>query len=200
MHRLLVIASLGLFLAACQGTNPYQDESAPIPAAPVHVPAATPSYPAAPLDFSSYRYWQWRSPPAASGTLSSDTLQQIVAGELDQHGLRPAAAQASGKALTVSAELGSETRQRQVYDDYGMRTGGYYGYGRPGVGLWGSPSGYVRTYLEEVAVVRLEFYDADSGQLLWSNRAEARSGDGSRERQDALRDAVREALAGFPPR
>lgn len=201
MHRLLLVVPLGLALTACQGTNPYQDESAPIPPAPTNVPAAAANYPAAPVDFSSYRYWQWHQAPAASGALSSDTLQQIVAGELDQHGLRPAPAQAE-RALAVSAELRTETRQRQVYDDYGMRTGGYYGsgYGHPSVGLWGSPSGYVRTYEEEIAVVRLNFFDAGSGQLLWSNSAEARSGDRSRERQDALREAVRQALDGFPPR
>ncbi|WP_028241294.1 DUF4136 domain-containing protein [Stutzerimonas azotifigens] len=201
MHRLIAVILLGLGLAACQSHNPYEPEAAPIPPAPASLPPASATYPAAPVDFSSYRYWQWRTPPAATGIIGSETLQEIVSGALDQHGLRPAPA-GTEQALAISAALRSETRVRQVYDDYGGFSG-YYGsgyYGHPGVGLWGSPPLRVRQYQEEVAVVHLEFHDAASGRLLWSNRAEARGGDSQRERQEALREAVRQALEGFPPR
>ncbi|HAQ87772.1 MAG TPA: DUF4136 domain-containing protein, partial [Pseudomonas sp.] len=58
----------------------------------------------------------------------------------------------------------------------------------------------VRNYEEEVVTVRIEMIDSGSGQTVWSNRAEARSGGDQAERKDAAREAVNRALADYPPR
>lgn len=191
-------------LAGCQGANPYTDQSAPLPPAPANPPAVSTAYPAAPLDYSSYRHWTWRTPPAGTGPISADTVQEIVASELDQRGLRPAP-EGRDAGLAVSAQLATETRVRQVYDDYGGYGDygyGYGGYGRghSSIGLWGSPRPRLRQYEEQVAVVRLNFYDAATGQQVWSNGAEVRAGDSQAEQREALREAVEKALSSYPPR
>jgi len=201
MSSRALLSLLCLSLAACQSGNPYTNESAPIPPAPPIEQIQSPIYPAAPRDFSSYQNWSWRSPPAAAASIAAEQLQEMVAGALDQRGLRPAPAGAKGDVLvSVSANL--ETRLHQTYDDYGY--GGYgprVGVGRygDGYGGWGSTP-VVRTYEEEVIAVRVEMYDGASGQPIWSNRAEARSRAGQAERTDATRDAVNRALADYPPR
>ncbi len=194
----LAICLLALAVAACQSHNPYTAESVPLPAAPS---APEPgevrgAYPAAPLDFSRYRSWSWRGLPAGTGSLAPEELQEIVADALEQRGLRPAA-DATPAALQVSAAARTETRERQVYDDYGS----YYGHGRYGhdYGLWGSRP-LVRTYREDVVVVRIELFDGASGNVVWSNQAEARSAGSRAERKDAVRTAVQRALDDYPPR
>ena len=186
-----------LALAACQASNPYTPESAPIPPAPPIERIQSPTYPAAPRDFSSYQSWSWRTPPAGNASLSGEALQEMVAGALDQHGLRPAPSGARG-GLQVSARATSEIRVIHSYDDYGTRIGaGRYGdgYGMAG----GAP--VLRSHEQEVVVVHIELYDTGSGQLVWSNRGEARSA-GARlsEREKATREAVERALADYPPR
>ncbi len=58
----------------------------------------------------------------------------------------------------------------------------------------------VRTYEVEVLVVRIDLYDARSGQPVWSASAESSSNkDSPRERESALRDSVHKALSGYPP-
>ncbi len=201
----LLYSLLGLSLAACQGSNPYTNDSAPIPPAPPIEQIQSPTYPAAPQDFSSYRSWSWRNPPAGTASLGAEELQQMISGALDQRGLRPAPTGAKGDVM-LSASAQMETRVRQVYDDYGPRVGvgagRYGGYGpgfNSGYGFGGSAP-VVRNYEEEVVTVRIEMIDSASGQTVWSNRAEARSGDGQAERKDAAREAVNRALADYPPR
>lgn len=113
---------------------------------------------------------------------------------------------ASGDLL-VSADMRLEKRLRQVrdYDTYDP----YYGpYPYGGVGYGGYRHGYggyasvpiVRTYEVEVMVVRIDLYDARSGQPVWSASAESGSDkDSPRERESALRDSVHKALSGYPP-
>ncbi|GAB6388132.1 DUF4136 domain-containing protein [Stutzerimonas marianensis] len=194
---------LCLTLAACQSQNPYTDESAPIPPAPPVEQIQAPTYPAAPRDFSSYQNWSWRSPPAGTASISGEELQEMVAGALDQRGLRPAP-QGDRGDVQVSASAQMETRVRQVYDDYGTRVGagryGSYGHGYgTGIGI-GASAPIVRNYEEEVVSVRIQLFDAASGQPVWSNRAESRSGGNQAERKDATRDAVNRVLADYPPR
>ena len=129
----------------------------------------------------------------------------MISGALDQRGLRPAPTGAKGD-VQISASAQMETRVRQVYDDYGTRVGvgagRYGGYGpgfNTGYGIGGSTP-VVRNYEEEVVTVRIEMIDSASGQTVWSNRAEARSGGNQAERKDAARDAVNRALADYPPR
>lgn len=202
-----LLCPLFLSLAACQSSNPYTGESEPIPPAPPIEQIQSPTYPAAPRDFSSYQSWSWRNPPAGTATLAGEELQEMVSGALDQRGLRPAPQGDKGD-VQISASAQMETRVRQVYDDYnsrvgvGVGTGRYGGYGpgyNSGYGI-GTSAPIVRNYEEEVVTVRIEMIDSASGQSVWSNRAEARSGGNQAERKDAARDAVNRALADYPPR
>ncbi|WP_437882784.1 DUF4136 domain-containing protein [Pseudomonas sp. LRF_L74] len=197
--KTLLLLSATLLLAACQSPNPYVAESAPMPPAPAqaatHFDAS--AYPAAPRDYSIYRSWTWRNgqlPPAtvwADSTLVAETLGNA----LDQRGLRPAATPAQANLL-VSSDLRLERRLYQMQDDYG----GYYDRGPYGnrYGMYGSAP-IVRTYEREVAVVRLDFFDARNGQPVWSSSAEAPSAGSQSQRADALRQAMDNALKGFPP-
>ena len=196
MSSRLLLSLFCLSLAACQGGNPYTSESAPIPPAPPIEQIQSPIYPAAPRDFSGYRNWSWRSPPPATASIAAEELQEMLAGALDQRGLRPAPSGTQGD-VQVSLSANMETRLRQTYDDYGPRVGaGRYG---GGYGGWGSTP-VVRTYEEEVIAVRVDIYDGASGQPIWSNRAEARSSGSQAERKDAAREAINRALADYPPR
>ncbi|HEY1027353.1 MAG TPA: DUF4136 domain-containing protein [Pseudomonas sp.] len=193
----LMLCLLTLGLSACQHDNPYTGTAAPVPAPPAG--AATPdrsAYPAAPVEFSSYRTWSWRNPPAGAGSLTSEELQEIVGSALDQHGLRPAAPGGAAD-LQIAAKVRSETRLRQVYDDYGS----YYGRGHYGsdYGMWGHAP-LVRTYEETVLVVHLELFDPRRAAVVWSNQAQARQGGDRSQLRDALREAVDRALADYPPR
>lgn len=191
---------LGLLgLAACAARNPYTADSTPLPPVPAASSerALDPSaYPAAPLDFSAYRSWRWQALPAGSGVIGPEQVQEMVAGALDQHGLRPAPAQQKAD-VEVSVGVRNERRIRQVYDDYG----GYYGRGPydRAYGAWGSVP-LVRSYEEEVLVVQIELFDPALGRRVWSNRAEARVSDDRGERADALRRAIAQALEDYPPR
>ncbi|MHB9799356.1 DUF4136 domain-containing protein [Pseudomonas sp. MT3] len=192
MPRYLPILPLFAALAACQSQNPYTATSLPMPPAPASAanPGLDPgSYPAPPLDYGHYRSWSW-----AGGAGLGGPLQDAVSEALDQRGLRPARSDAPAD-LVVSAQLSSEQRTRQTTDYYG---GGYYG-------GWGDPwygGGYypvTRTYVVTVSVVRIALFDARSHQQVWSGSAEYENGDGQHEQANALREAARKALDGYPP-
>lgn len=194
MTRYLAIACC-LLLGACAANNPYRSESLPMPPAPPQAQTLDLSaYPAAPRDFSRYRSWRWQQPPAGSAWASGEQLAEVVAGELEQQGLRPATH--SSADLLVRAWMSQEIRVRQAYDDYG----GYYGQGPYGRhhGMYGQVP-MARSYQEEVVVVRIELYDARDGQALWSGSAESLAGGDGAARMDALRAAVRKALSSYPP-
>ncbi|MGE7994417.1 DUF4136 domain-containing protein [Pseudomonas sp. NPDC089554] len=207
-YRLLCLALLPFALAACQGTNPYVASSRPLPPAPPQ--AATTfdasAYPAPPRDYGRYRSWAWRNDQLPAGSVNADPAQlaAAISGALDQHGLRPA--RGSNADLLVSADMRLERRLRQVRDyDYDPYYGPYpygrVGYGgyRNGYGAYGSVP-IVRTYQVEVMVVRIDLFDARSGQPVWSASAESGSDkDSPRERENALRDSVHKALSGYPP-
>lgn len=187
---LLLLAAL----AGCQAGNPYRASHQPYPpppADPATARQADPgSYPAAPRDFARYRSWQWATP-------ADEPLAGIVGSELDRRGLRPATAQQPAD-LHLRAERRTATRQQQVYDDPYFGAGyGHYSHHR---GYWGG-AGYplLRTVSYRVEEVRLELFDARSGERVWHGRGEAESGAGAAARRDALRRAVRQALSGFPP-
>ncbi|TLX55988.1 DUF4136 domain-containing protein [Stutzerimonas nosocomialis] len=197
MIRPLALA-LCLGLVGCQGPQPYVAESTPIPPAPANVGQGPDmsAYPAAPLDFSRYQHWSWRSPPAGTASVTPESLQEMVSGALDQRGLRPAPGGSRGD-VQVTADARLETRTRQVYDSYGT----YYGqglYGR-GYGLGGQVP-LARSYEEQVMLVRIALFDAATGRQVWSNQAEARSSGSQAERADAMREAVHRALDDYPPR
>jgi len=198
LHRPLLIGLL-LGLAACQSPNPYSASSNPLPPAPPqaanHLDLS--AYPAAPRDYARYRNWAWRDGRLPTGTAwaSAELLQEALSNGLDQRGLRPAQASAPAD-LRVAADLHVERRLRQVQEDYGS----YYGHGpyNNRYGMYGQVP-LVRTYEEEVLVVRIDLFDGSDGQPLWSGNAEALNQGSQAERADALREAVRKALADYPP-
>ncbi|TDK54824.1 DUF4136 domain-containing protein [Pseudomonas moraviensis] len=196
----LLLISLGL--AACQGSNPYVAQSRPLPPAPPQ--AATTfdrsAYPAPPRDYGRYRNWAWRDGQLPPGTAWADSAQvaEAVSNALDQRGLRPMRDN-SPADLLVSADLRLETRLRQVRDDYGYY-GGYGGYDRygRGYGMYNSVP-VMRTYQEQVVVVRVDLFDAGNGQPVWSASAETGTQGNQIERADAIREAVEKAMAAYPP-
>ena len=193
LGALLLLSSL----TACQSQNPYVADSKPLPPAPAqasqHLDLS--AYPAKPRDFGRYRAWSWQRLPAGTAWASSEQVQEALSNALDQRGLRPHRA---GKTsdLKVSAELRLEQRLRQVTEHYGSQYG-HSRYGN-GYGMWGSAP-LVRSYTEEVMVVRIELYDGQDGQPVWSASAEALSSGSQSERAAALRNAVQQALAAYPP-
>ncbi|MGE8410760.1 MAG: DUF4136 domain-containing protein [Pseudomonas sp.] len=207
MKRRLGLLLLCSGLAACQGSNPYVASSRPLPPAPPQ--AATTfdrsAYPAPPRDYGRYRSWGWLNGRLPAGTAWADSAQvaEAVSGALDQRGLRPLHDQRPAD-LWVSADLRLEKRLRQVRDDYGYGGyGGYSDYDRrhrygPGYGMYGSAP-VVRTYEVEVVVVRVDLFDAGTGQPVWSTSAETSSRGTLGERADALREAVQKAMAAYPP-
>lgn len=197
--RYLLPLSLTVLLGACASSNPYVEESLPLPPAPPgienHLDLS--AYPAAPRDYSRYRNWSWRNGqlPPGSAWADSALLAEAVSNALDQRGLRPATSSTTAD-VQVTSDLRLERRQYQVRDDYGS----YYGSGPYGdrYGMYGRVP-LTRTYEQEVAVVRIDLFDGRNGQPVWSSSAEALSKGSQSERADALREAVKKALQGFPP-
>ncbi|NQD92063.1 DUF4136 domain-containing protein [Pseudomonas sp. CrR25] len=193
----LFVLSLGL--AACQAHNPYTAESRALPPAPVQNAERLDlsAYPAPARDYARYRNWAWLNgrQPSGSAWASSALVQEALSNALDQRGLRPVQTGAAAD-LGVRTELRLERRQRQVVDHYG----GYYGHNRHwnDYGLWGSAP-LVRSYEEEVLVVRIDLYDGRDGQPVWSGGAEVASGGSQADRADALRAALKQALENYPP-
>lgn len=200
----LLMVCLGL--AACQGSNPYVATSNPLPPAPPGAASTfdRSAYPAAPRDYGRYRSWAWLNGQLPPGSAWADSAQvaEAVSNALDQRGLRPLHDNRPAD-LFVSANLHLETRLRQVRDDYGYYGGGYGGYG--GYNRYGSGYGVyntvpiVRTYSEQVVVVRVDLFDAQSGQPVWSSSAETSNKGSQSARADAIREAVEKAMSAYPP-
>ena len=196
----LLVICLGL--AACQGTNPYVASSKPLPPAPPEAANTfdRSAYPAAPRDYGPYRSWAWLNGrmPAGSAWADSAQVAEAVSNALDQRGLRPLHDNRPAD-LFVSANLHLETRLRQVRDDYGYY-GGYGGYNHhgSGYGMYNTVP-IVRTYSEQVVVVRVDLFDAQSGQPVWSASAETANKGSHSARADAIREAVEKAMSAYPP-
>lgn len=198
----LLILCLGL--AACQGSNPYVATSNPLPPAPPQAANTfdRSAYPAAPRDYGRYRSWAWLNGQLPPGSAWADSAQvaEAVSNALDQRGLRPLHDNRPAD-LFVSANLRLETRLRQVQDDYGYYGGGYYGghggYGN-GVGMYNTVP-IIRTYQEQVVVVQVDMFDAQSGQSVWSSSAETLRKGTQMEQADAIREAVEKAMSAYPP-
>ncbi|VVP85480.1 hypothetical protein PS914_02619 [Pseudomonas fluorescens] len=200
----LLVICLGL--AACQGSNPYVATSNPLPPAPPQAANTfdRSAYPAPPRDYGRYRSWAWLDGRLPPGTAWADSAQvaEAVSSALDQRGLRPLHDNRQAD-LFVSADLRLETRLRQVRDDYGYYGGGYGGYG--GYNRYGSGYGVyntvpiVRTYQEQVVVVQVDLFDAQSGQPVWSSSAETSQRGSQGAQTDAIREAVEKAMSAYPP-
>ncbi|MGF6111471.1 DUF4136 domain-containing protein [Pseudomonas sp. ADAK2] len=197
----LLLMCLGL--AACQGSNPYVATSNPLPPAPAQAANTfdRSAYPAPPRDYGRYRSWAWLNGQLPPGSAWADSAQvaEAVSSALDQRGLRPLHDNRPAD-LFVSANLHLETRLRQVQDDYGYYGGGYGGYNRygNGYGMYNSVP-IVRTYQEQVVVVRVDLFDAGTGQPVWSASAETGNQGNQSQRVDAIREAVEKAMSAYPP-
>ncbi|POD26836.1 hypothetical protein BKM14_25170 [Pseudomonas syringae pv. syringae] len=201
---LLGTALLGI--SACQSDNPYVASSLPMPPAPAQAAKTLDmsAYPAPPRDYGRYRSWGWLNGQLPPGTAWVDSAQVVEAvnNGLDQRGLRPARGNQPAD-LYVTTTTRQETRLRQVREDYDPYYGGGMGYGRydgyrPGYGGYASVP-VVRTYQEKVMVVQINLIDARSGQPVWSASADARASNNLADRSSALRQAVQQALAAYPP-
>jgi hypothetical protein len=195
----LLVICLGL--AACQGSNPYVATSNPLPPAPPQAASTfdRSAYPAPPRDYARYRSWAWLNGQLPPGSVWADSAQvaEAVSNALDQRGLRPLHDNHRPADLFVSANLHLETRLRQVQDDYGYYGGGYNHYGS-GYGMYNTVP-IVRTYQEQVVVVRVDMFDASTGQPVWSSSAETGNRGSQGERADAIREAVEKAMSAYPP-
>ncbi len=197
----LILLCLGL--GACSSNNPYVAASKPMPPAPAQAANTfdASAYPAPVRDYGAYRNWAWRNGQLPAGSAWADPAQiaDAVSGALDQRGLRPVHDQRAPDLL-VSADVHLEKRLRQVQDDYGYGYGGYGGYNRYGnsYGMYNSVP-IVRTYEVQVVVVRVNLFDARTGQPVWSASAETGSQGSLSERGDALRQAVQKAMTAYPP-
>ena len=77
-------------------------------------------------DFAAYRSWSWHSPavqyrpddPRVRSDLTEQRLRDAIAEQLDQRGLRPAAAGSKGD-LEVAVWMIVDNRQQQVSTGYG---------------------------------------------------------------------------------
>ena len=155
-------------------------------------------------DFAAYRSWAWKDPalqyrpddPRIKSDLTEQRIRQAVGEQLDQRGLRPLHDNRPPDLL-VSADVHLEKRLKQVQDDYGYGYGGYNRYGN-GYGMYNSVP-IVRTYEVQVVVVRVNLFDARTGQPVWSASAETGSQGSLSERGDALRQAVQKAMTAYPP-
>ncbi len=190
---------LCLALIACQAPNPYTAASRSLPPAPaeINVMPDPSSYPAPPRDYAAYRSWAWQGGqlPAGSPWASAEQVQQALSEALDQRGLRPARDGVAADLL-ARVELNLERRIRQVVDRYDEFHSPGYPADYPG--HWGRAP-LVHAYEIEVLVLRLELFDGRDNQLVWQGQAQLPSGGDQAQRARALRDALKQALASYPP-
>ena len=156
-------------------------------------------------DFAAYRSWSWHSPavqyrpddPRVRSDLTEQRLRDAVAEQLDQRGLRPAAADSKGD-LEVAVWMIVDNRQQQISTGYGGGWNGGWG------GFWGGPN-YVetRTLDYQVATVQIDLHDSRDGKLVWRGSAEQvlrNQAGGPNERSAQVRETVAQILSQYPPR
>jgi len=156
-------------------------------------------------DFAAYRSWSWQEPavqykpddPRINSDLTGQRIRSAVAEQLDQRGLRPAAAGTGGE-LRVQVWMIIDNRQQQVSTQFG----GTWGDPWAG-GFWGGPS-YVetRTLDYQVATLQIDLLDGKDGKLVWRGSAEQvlrNQRPNPAEREAAIRATVGKILSQYPP-
>ena len=155
-------------------------------------------------DFAAYRSWSWKDPalqyrpddPRIKSDLTEQRICQSVSEQLDQRGLRPAAAGTRGD-LSVQTYLIIEERQQQVTTNYGGAWGG------PWNGYYGGPMyNETRNITYKVATIQIDLLDGKDGKLVWRGSDEqmlARSPNPT-DRSNAIRETVGRILANYPPK
>lgn len=206
MLRYLALSTATVFLVGCQAGNPYQADSLPLPPAPAA--AAThfdsSAYPAQ-TNRKTYNYWCWHDQYAIPAPIASaeDDALRILAEQLEQYGLRPAA---SAEQCQLKVQLTSSQRQheRRVYDDFpSANYGAGYGHGHPyyerhrysgiGVNIPISP----RSYTEHYQQLTLTFTDAQTQQPVWRSQSTVSSDTQGQTTEQALRKAINTMLSSY---
>ena len=195
MLRRIALLGLALLLSACETMQVSHDYN----------PA---------VDFAKFRTWAWKDPavqyqpnnPMLRSDLTEQRIVQAISGQLDQRGLRPAAA-GSKPDLQVQAWLIVANRQEQVVTNYGYGGpwggpwGGYWG--GPWEGYWGAPMyNETRNVVYQVGTLQIDLIDAKDGKLVWRGSAEKviDSSPTPSERSAAINEAVTKILSTYPPK
>jgi hypothetical protein len=184
MFRRFVLLAVAVLLSACAANQVNHDFDAS-------------------RDFAAYRSWAWKEPalqyrpddPRIKSDLTEQRIRQAVADQLDQRGLRPAAAGTKGD-LNVQTYLIVEERQQQVTTNYGG------GWGYPWYGYYGAPMyNETRNVSYKVATIQIDLLDGKDGKLVWRGSDEqilSRTPNPS-DRRDAILETVTRILANYPP-
>jgi hypothetical protein len=185
MFRRLVLLAMAALLTACAANQVNHDFDAS-------------------RDFAAYRSWSWKEPavqyrpddPRIKSDLTEQRIRQAVADQLDQRGLRPAAAGAKAD-LKVQTYLIVEDRQQQVTTNYGG------GWGGPWNGYWGGPMyNETRNVSYKVATIQIDLLDGKDGKLVWRGSDEQTLSRTPKpeDRASTIRQTVGRILANYPPR
>lgn len=155
-------------------------------------------------DFADYRSWSWQEPavqyrpddPRLRSDLTEQRLRAALAEQLEQHGLRQAAAGSPGD-LRVQAWLIVDRRQDRVTTHYG----GFWA--APWYGYWGGP-GYseTRTLDYQVGTLQIDLFDGRDGKLVWRGSGQQILRDNQADpdaRSTAIRQTVVKVLSQYPP-
>ena len=156
-------------------------------------------------DFAAYRSWSWQKPavqykpddPRLKSDLTDQRIRTAISQQLDQRGLRPAAANTPGD-LKVQVWMIVDNRQQQV----STQLGGAWGDPWSG-GFWGGPS-YVetRTLDYQVGTLQIDLLDGKDGKLVWRGSTEQvlrNPHPSPSEREAAIRRSVEDVLSQYPP-
>ncbi|SEM89350.1 protein of unknown function [Pseudomonas sp. ok272] len=185
MFRRLALVACAVLLSACQSNQVNHDYDAS-------------------RDFAAYRSWTWKEPalqyrpddPRIKSDLTEQRIRQAVTEQLDQRGLRPAAAGTQGDVM-VQTYLIIEDRQQQVTTHYGGA------WGNPWNGYWGGPMyNETRNITYKVGTIQIDLLDGKDGRLVWRGSDEqilSGSPDPT-DRTNAIRQTVTQILSNYPPR
>lgn len=180
-HRLSLLAC-AVLLSACQTTKVNYDFDAS-------------------RDFAGYRSWAWKEPalqyrpddPRIKSDLTEQRIRQSVADQLDQHGLRPAAAGAKAD-VNVQTYLIVEDRQQQITTNYGGGWGGPW---------WGAPMyNETRNVTFKVSTIQIDLLDGKDGKLVWRGSDEQLLSNpvNPLDRNAEVHATVSRILSNYPPK
>ncbi|MFS2159808.1 DUF4136 domain-containing protein [Pseudomonas sp. Pseusp122] len=187
MFRYLAVLGFALLLSACDTQRVNRDFDTQ-------------------RDFGGYRSWSWKEPgvqfqpndPRLQSDLTEQRIRQAVTGQLDQRGLRMAAAGTTAD-LKVQTWLIVENRQQLVSTQYGGGWGG-----GPWGGYWGYPpvSSETRSVDYKVTTLQIDLLDGKDGKLVWRGSTEQILNDNPdpAARDTAIRSTVAKILSQYPPR
>lgn len=151
-------------------------------------------------DFGAYRTWQWQEPallynpddPRVRNDLTEQRIRDALPGQLEQRGLRQAAA-GSEADLKVQVSVMLDTRRQQMQSAHA----GYWGY------PWYGPMfNEVRTIEYQVRTLQIDIYDNRDGRLIWRAAREDAPDSGAEHparRSAAIQRSLGAMLQYFPP-